>query len=469
MDDAGFNKIATGAIISMEQAWYAQGVALGNLLHSVALAPGESTNIAMIDWSRKTSANTNSNVSQTEMLSANTFHERSIEEVTESVATEAQNGFSETYSGAKSDSHGYSSGGFVPSPFPIPVMFGASGSGSINKVRGQTVTASDGRRDLFAKMTQGVTDSTQQNANSARTRRASIIKEVSQEEKETLTTRTVTNYNHMHAMSIQYYEVVQIYRTTTRVNKVDKCLFIPMKPINFRNLNSIDRFRDILWLSALNENVRSALNAKMQLVEIKCLTTVRIDQGQRYQPYIEAARLVTGDYVAEDYVGKRDYQPWKIKKDIQLLKIVAGDDDPLFAKRIVITRRNQPDVEWESQDDNTKIDFTLGTPIPIEDIDFIYAEYDENTNQSGQLFLIFSFEEQTFEHYHELYWASEDYVEKSGGYTLELFQFHYSGYSLSDWLIKHLEQNRLHYRPSSMDEHGFSRFINAAVSLFLWK
>ena len=33
--DAGFDTPATGAIITMEQAWYAQGVALGNLLHSI--------------------------------------------------------------------------------------------------------------------------------------------------------------------------------------------------------------------------------------------------------------------------------------------------------------------------------------------------------------------------------------------------------------------------------------------------
>src|SRR5262249_28621692 len=51
--DAGFKKVAFGALLTYSQSWFSQGVTLGQLLHSVALAPGESTRIAVIDWTRK--------------------------------------------------------------------------------------------------------------------------------------------------------------------------------------------------------------------------------------------------------------------------------------------------------------------------------------------------------------------------------------------------------------------------------
>jgi hypothetical protein len=57
-------------------------------------------------------------------------------------------------------------------------------------------------------MSQNIADSTHQAANAARNRRASVVREVSEAESERISTRTLTNYNHMHALSVQYYEVV---------------------------------------------------------------------------------------------------------------------------------------------------------------------------------------------------------------------------------------------------------------------
>ncbi|MFD4433720.1 hypothetical protein [Nocardia sp. NPDC058497] len=54
--DSGFQRVAYGALLTFNQSWYAHGVTLGQLLHSAALAPGESTRLAVIDWSRKSRA-----------------------------------------------------------------------------------------------------------------------------------------------------------------------------------------------------------------------------------------------------------------------------------------------------------------------------------------------------------------------------------------------------------------------------
>ena len=79
-----------------------------------------------------------------------------------------------------------------------------------------------------------------------RNRRASIVREVSQSEHETISTRVVTNYNHMHALTVQYYEVVQAFRVTTQLEQAERCLFVPLKLLDFGDAKVVDRLRAIL-------------------------------------------------------------------------------------------------------------------------------------------------------------------------------------------------------------------------------
>jgi hypothetical protein len=43
----------------------------------------------------------------------------------------------------------------------------------------------------------------------------------------------LANYNHMHALTVQYYEVMQVQRLTTTVTDAHRLIFIPMKEIEF--------------------------------------------------------------------------------------------------------------------------------------------------------------------------------------------------------------------------------------------
>jgi len=64
-----FDRLATGALLTFSQSWFSQGVTLGQLLHSMSLAPGESTRMAMIDWTRRTRASSSEDIEQAERLS----------------------------------------------------------------------------------------------------------------------------------------------------------------------------------------------------------------------------------------------------------------------------------------------------------------------------------------------------------------------------------------------------------------
>src|SRR5262245_30250180 len=260
----GFRRPAIGALLTLSQSWYAQGVALGQLLHSVALAPGESTRIAMIDWSRRTSGRQDEAVSETEALTNVTEHSRALAEVTSAVAQEAQSGFSESHVTSASRQAG-GAGGFSLGPITI----GGSSGGASSRSDAMSFSSSAGRRALSAEMTQNVVDRTQQHANSARNRRATVVKEVSQSEHEKVSTRVVTNYNHMHALSIQYYEVVQIYRVAVQLVRAERCLFVPMRLVDFKNADLVRIFRKTLEAAAIDEDARALLATDFDTVLVK--------------------------------------------------------------------------------------------------------------------------------------------------------------------------------------------------------
>ncbi len=267
VDGGGFSRPVRGARVTFSQSWYSQGVALGQLLHSLALAPGESTRVAMIDWSRQQSGRQGETGGQTEMLVGDTTQKRAMSEVQNAVANEAQGGFSQN-SAHGQQSQGGGGGGFSAGGLSI----GGSGSTASSSAQSDTVTGSSGVRNIAASMTQNIADSTHQAASSARNMYASVVRELSQAEHETISTRVVGNFNHMHALTMQYYEVVQIYRTSVRLHRFEPCLFIPMKPIDFvvpaaapgteaAGDMVIRRYRNVLQAAALNAQTRALLDA----------------------------------------------------------------------------------------------------------------------------------------------------------------------------------------------------------------
>lgn len=272
LGDTGFKKIAFGALLTFNQSWYAQGVTLGQLLHSTSLAPGESTRVAVIDWSRKSRAGETEIIDETDDLTNDTSHNRSISEVAQAVANEAQSGFSQANSNSTTTQRGTSAAAELSAP--LGGLFGGpSGSMGTTSSTATTNTYADsystsfGHREIGSTMMQNVNDRTHQHAHSNRSRRASVVKEVSQTEHEGVSTRVLANYNHMHALTIQYYEVVQIYRVEVAIVKADKVVFIPVQLVDFQNDSMVRRFRSVLSRAALTYEIREALQ-NLDVLEI---------------------------------------------------------------------------------------------------------------------------------------------------------------------------------------------------------
>ncbi|MFF9120491.1 hypothetical protein ACF09Y_33810 [Streptomyces massasporeus] len=260
-DVQGFTRPAIGAVLTCSQSWYTQGLTLGHLLHSLALAPGETTRIAMVDWSRRTSARISEAVSEQEDMQAHLTHGRALKEVVDAVATESQSGFSVGGGAGVSSQTGSGAGGAVDlskaTGFPLNIAAGVTGSFGLGASGAMSYSTSKGRRNIHAEMSQKIDDTTHQAASSARSRWATVVREVSQQESERLSTRAVANFNHMHALTVQYYEVVQLYRTVVELARVERCLFLPMRTIRFRGTDAALRHRALIAAHGLVPAVRA--------------------------------------------------------------------------------------------------------------------------------------------------------------------------------------------------------------------
>ena len=266
----GFKQPAEGAIVTYSQSWYVQGLALGHLLHSLALAPGEATRVAMLDWSRRTAGTRDESGSESEQLANTTAHTRALNEVTSAVASEAQAGFSRAASTSTASQSGTASGDVVFKPkegAPAIGLEGTSTGFATNTTNASSFAVSAGRRDVNAFMAQNVSDATNQAAHAARARRATVVQEVSEDEKATASTRIVANYNHMHALTVSYYEVMQLYRVEVALERIERCLFIPMKLIDFSTKPSLTpQQRFALADRALDERIARALRSRHDIV-----------------------------------------------------------------------------------------------------------------------------------------------------------------------------------------------------------
>jgi hypothetical protein len=277
--DTGFSRVAFGALLTFTQSWFAQGVTLGQLLHSTALAPGESTRVAVIDWTRRSRAGETESITEVDDLTQDASHNRSINEVTDAVATEAQEGFSESNTNSSSTQFGMSAAAELSAPLG-GLLGGPSGSMGTSLSTASTSSHADsyassfGRRQISTSMNQKVNDRTHQHAHSSRNRRASVVKEVAQSEHESVSTRVIANYNHMHALTVQYYEVVQLYRIETAVTRAEKVVFVPVALPDFTDQALVRRFQSVLARAALTSEMREALRT-LDVIELAPVPATR--------------------------------------------------------------------------------------------------------------------------------------------------------------------------------------------------
>lgn len=188
------------------QSWIPEGMSLGDIAYSLALAPGESVDLAVIDWARSDRDSRGENISYSENLSHSQMHNRDIEETVRATLSEFQSGYSDATT----------FGGGVNAQATIPIEGIPIGIGlGLNGQSGNAKSLSYGTRNLTGSDVQKIADSVVQNSSFNRNMNSTVIVQSKQAVNNTLKTRTISNNNHCHALTVQYFEVNRNYKVVT--------------------------------------------------------------------------------------------------------------------------------------------------------------------------------------------------------------------------------------------------------------
>ena len=160
-------------------------------------------------------------------------------------------------------------------------------------------------RNVAANSLQTLRDRTSQAAAAMRAQRATVIQSVSQGERVSVVTESVANYNHCHAMTMEYFEVLRHLLVRQRLVDVQECLFVPLQMSRF------DRSKALRWLNTLQpvmptRDLREGFNA-----------LERIDNNY------EGSNLPVGRYADQPL----DYVEGELQLRFQLARPRDKDDD----------------------------------------------------------------------------------------------------------------------------------------------
>lgn len=228
--------IAHGHILQFRQIWKADGYSLGDLVYSLPLAPCQKKEIVIFDWARRESAIRSESRRFEERLDARLEHDRGVSEIVKSVLTESVRG--------GSSSNVWSAGGGFGLGIPIGAGFLSIGAGGGAGGAGSEAWQ-DSSRALSASSLQQLRERITQSASALRSQRASVVQSVRQGETHQVQSEVVANHNHGHAITIEYFEVLQHFQLHHRLVSVRECLFIPLLMSEFTD-SKVIRWRDAL-------------------------------------------------------------------------------------------------------------------------------------------------------------------------------------------------------------------------------
>jgi hypothetical protein len=205
------DKVKVGVVNEFRLAWYPLGHSLGQIQHSLPLAPGESVNLAVIDWTRRDVDTRSEDTKEAEQLYHNQRRDRTITETVNAAVNEYQSGSSFMAGGGLSLGASVATGAAASGPAGAAIGL----VGGLAASLGGSSSDSRGHRDITANTVQKLSDNITQASAAMRELQSTVVVQTTQSEKESIETRTVVNYNHNHSLTILYYEVLRHFRVVT--------------------------------------------------------------------------------------------------------------------------------------------------------------------------------------------------------------------------------------------------------------
>ena len=224
--------LGMGYVLKMTQSWRPDGFALGNLLYSTVLAPGEQQRLVVRERSESYT------VQDTDDSSASIGETYTMDQGDNisHVYNEAVDQYDEAHSKSVVKSKGWSIGGSLGGGISgggASAMLSVSGGYQNTKTtteldsnQSHSLDTASSAASTFQRLIKGAAERLTQSKRMG-------IRMATGSESDSVTTKLISNHNHSHSLTMQYWEVVRKYKLETCIDDVSLVVYIPMELINF--------------------------------------------------------------------------------------------------------------------------------------------------------------------------------------------------------------------------------------------
>jgi len=220
--------LGLGYTLWLSQRWTFQGLALGDLVYSLALAPGEQQQVAIFERVDTAAVTESEFFSEEEQKDEAAKSDTSTQATFTSAFNEMVNG------GSQFSSHASSVSNAGQGSFSIGIISaGGSGSSGSTEAAGQTTEWLQGQRNTTQQAAESTHSAAESHAAARRSAMRTGMRMATASESESVTTRVITNHNHTRALTLQYWEVLRLYDVTTAVDGLSLTCLIPMQVVRF--------------------------------------------------------------------------------------------------------------------------------------------------------------------------------------------------------------------------------------------
>ena len=225
--------VAGGHILEWRVRWRSNGYSLGNVNHTLTLAPRQIKRIVKIDFARRESAVRREELRLEDEVQQTTEASRDYRDAVRSSLSEWMKGSSTSKATGFSAGVGQTASASAPVAPGVVVSGGSAFGAGFTHGAGRSDASQSGGRRVAATEEQNLRDAIRQFGESLRDFESTVITEVNQEETVEGVSELIANPNFCHALTVVYYDILRHLRVDTELGGVSECLFVPFAILPF--------------------------------------------------------------------------------------------------------------------------------------------------------------------------------------------------------------------------------------------
>jgi outer membrane protein OmpA-like peptidoglycan-associated protein len=224
--------LAIGYVVHLAQRWTPLGLALGELVYSLPLAPGEQQQVAVVERTASSTVIDSETLETTEAQSFSELDDSSTDATFRSAFNEAASGSTAMQTPAESSSTA-GVGGIGLAAGPIVIGGGVATSTGNSSTSGSTSTLMEGARSTTSDSAETTHAAVQRQASARRQAARTGMRLATASETDRVVTKVITNHNKTRALTVQYWEVLRLFDVTTTVEGTSLVCLVPMDLVRF--------------------------------------------------------------------------------------------------------------------------------------------------------------------------------------------------------------------------------------------